>query len=155
MKRLVACMAAFALVVGSFGLADSGSGYRQAEQFALRVDRALDALEEPEFEANDLALAWPLEIAPYLQYEGLTVRPVNPAVIFEPFPGDRHSHIAGYTFCGNEFFLNLRYINWISSWYNDVSSLATLVHEMVHTAGGDFCAWNSEIALPKALRSLA
>ena len=120
--------------------------YSQAEQFALRIDKALDALEEPEFEAFDLALAWPLEIAPYLQYERLTVQPVNPAVVFEPFPGDRHAHIAGYTYCGDEVYLNLRYLNWTSSWYDDISSLVTLVHEIVHTAGGDFCSWDSETA---------
>ena len=135
----------FAVGFGLGGVLPSKS-YSQAERFALRIDRALDALEEPEFEAGDLTLAWPLEIAPYLQYERLTNNSVNPAVIFEPFPGDRHAHIAGYTYCDDEVYLNLRYLNWTSSWYDDISSLVTLVHEIVHTAGGDFCSWDSEVA---------
>lgn len=126
-----------------------GAGSTAAERMALKIDAALDLMEEPEgFSSIDLELVWPFEIAPYFEYEGLTdsFRGV-PAVTFQPqADGQSHNHLAGYTYCGDEVWLNVRYINWVSTWYNRPDSLGTLVHEMVHTLGGDFCSRNSERA---------
>jgi len=118
----------------------------KAALMALKTDAILDSVSVPEFTSLDLALTWPLEIFPYLEYEGLTGKAWEPMVEFVPLPGAEAMHVAGYTYCEDVVYLNIRYINWVSPWNDEVESLATLVHEIVHTQGGDFCAWDSQTA---------
>lgn len=121
-----------------------------AERLAFRIDAVLDQYEAPqEFFPESLDPYWVFEVAPFFQYEGLTTAEYEPpAVIFEPQRGGAdHNHLLGYTYCGNEVFINIRVINPMSAWYGwERNPLATLVHEMVHTLGGDFCSLDSATA---------
>jgi len=118
----------------------------KAKALAVKMDRILDQMEEPEFVALDLQGAWEFEILPYLEYEGLTQAVNAPVVLFEPQPGTSHRHIAGWTYCKDSVVLNIRFINWTSPWYDDPSALMTAIHEIVHAQGGDFCSFISEVA---------
>ena len=116
-------------------------GLSDAERLAIRIDRVLDGMEEPRIHTSDLLTFWPAEIAPYFDYEGLS-DDINPPSVrfFTPTDGAEHNHLSGYTYCDEEVFLNRRYVNPVSHRFESINSLSTLVHEMIHTLGGDFCS---------------
>lgn len=119
-----------------------GPSHTQTEKFALRVDAALDSMEEPEFRAADLYPHWAYEIYPYFEYEGLTHTPDRePPVLLWHTASEavEHIHLGGYTYCKDEVWVNIRAVKRVSVRYNDPSWLAVFVHEMVHTLGGGFC----------------
>lgn len=149
-RGLAALLLVGAFVVGIVSASSPPTTYSPAAAFALRIDAALDRLPEPAQPTyDDLTVYWPFEIAPYFEYEGLTDYEygVPPIVILEPQLGAmEHVHIAGYTYCEDAVFLNARYINPVSVWNERTEVLATLVHEMVHTVGGDFCSFDSVTA---------
>lgn len=144
LKRFVVMLLAIGLVVGSFSAVNS-SGLSDAERAALRFDAALDRLERPEDINSADAQVLAIEIAPYFEYEGLTGWSTSiPEVVYEPqLEAMGHNHLLGYTFCEDEVYLNARYVNWTSAWYNRPDFFSTLVHEMIHTLGGDFCTYDS------------
>lgn len=147
MKRLLVFPLLIALIVGLIGgFGGQSSDLTAAQRFALRVDAVLDGLEKPRVFAYELEGLWPYEVFPYFNYENLTNQAIPPRVVFEvQGDGARHVHLAGYTYCENEVYLNARYINPVSVWYEDADALVTLVHEMIHTLGQDFCnPWDSE-----------
>lgn len=79
---------------------------------------------------------WTVEIAPYFAYEGITDVEMYPTLIdWTNFTGDRNFHVLGSARCpGGAVGINIRYVNPMSPWY-DNNPLATLVHELGHTAG--------------------
>lgn len=116
----------------------------KAAQFALRVDAAIDRMEAAGVEpakAKDAAL-YVLEIQPFFGYEGLIDveqdRYIDPQFIPQ-LDSMSHSHILGYTYCDGTLVLNGRFLNPVSTWYNRPEFLGTLVHEMVHNIGGEYC----------------
>lgn len=148
-RGAVAVFAALALFVGAVFATPSGEQITPAERMALRIDAILDSVEAPTFAPESLDPYWVYEVGPFFEYEGLTKDEfVYRTVVWQPLLDSAgHNHLLGFTYCNPEVYLNIRVVNPVSAWYGwERNPLATLVHEMVHTLGGDFCSFDSETA---------
>lgn len=122
---------------------DKADRYSEAQRFALRMDAILDTMTVPTpAQVTPLSL-WVKETAPYLQYEGIAPDGFKAPRVVAVYQSDgmKHNHVLGWTQCDQTVFINRRVLNPISAWYGvGRNPVATLIHEMIHTAGGDFCS---------------
>lgn len=118
-----------------------------AEAFAIKIDKALDSMEKPKIDVS-LAQLYVAEITPYFGYEGISqsgqIGDEQVTVVMDPaVDGMSHNHILGWTYCNGTVFLNARFLNPVSTWYEREEFLGTLVHEMIHNLGGAYCSLDS------------
>ncbi len=136
-----------------------------AEDMARKVDRALDREKLVEITEYDLVNRWPLEIAPFFEYEMLTNGEAKaPKVEMFQAPGCmQYFHVMGFTFTfddSGKVFLNGRFGNDVSPKKNSIAALTTLVHETAHIQKGDFsmdedAEKNAQLATLEVLAAMA
>ena len=123
--------------------------YDGAAELARRFDAILATLPDDAFAVittpADLE-AWIAEVVPFFGYEGITGPDYDAAgyryptrAVFASFDdrGSRgQNHILGMANCvSGELWLNGRFANPASSWYESRATLGVLVHELAHVQG--------------------
>ncbi len=128
--------------------------YEQAADNARRFDAILDTLPDEAFAritTDDELDAWTAEIVPFFGYEAITGPDADatgyryPTSLEFDFFDERGSrgqhHILGMANCmSGELWINARFANPASTWYESRTVLAVLVHELAHIQG---ICWSS------------
>jgi hypothetical protein len=80
--------------------------------------------------------AWTVEMLPWFAEEGVASQPVRPVVMWTVFEGEDANHVLGRADCEKQVWMNVRYLNPASPWYQELSFVATLAHELAHIQQG-------------------
>lgn len=189
LRRFVAlALIAGALVVPSSALADSNYPHLDPAKVGLiqRLTGLLDKLPQKTYpitlENSSLFTAeWEVEILPFYAHAGIVDSVTPPAAIrffFQPYGSADDVdmltfHILGLSECGQiegfaddgtaikgPIWLNGRFINPVSPWYQDASYLPTLVHELGHSMGicdgpSDYIESSTQVATIAVLAAMA
>lgn len=83
--------------------------------------------------------AWQREILPWFAEEGIVNVTNEPKPVWAFHDDEKHNHVLGQSDCEDGLWVNARYINPVSSWYQDVRFLSTFTHELVHSQQGIAC----------------